>query len=454
MQANVVKKTKSLISKKLNLNVDLQFSTDSRNLAGANAFICLYGDNFDAFELIDSMIDEGLDVIFYEERTGRDSIIKKYKDSGIEFVSVRNVFDFLLELGNLNSAEFKKAGGKLIGLTGSNGKTTNKEMLAWLLNGVEDGKVLWTKGNLNNHIGVPLTLLRLNSTFKYAIVEMGTNHPGEIEVLAKTARPSHAMITNIGHAHLENLIDLNGVFKEKTALYREVEKSIDSFILINEFDHHLKNYKAVNRFKSINEESVEFIKDGFNIKHEGIKYKIQNNTLLGTHQKINMVQCLFMAMELCPSKVSELIDLANSFKMPSMNRGEVKEIDGKEVFLDAYNANPDSMRASLTGFVELLKSRTLAIEDCLFVLGDMNELGDSAPEQHLKIGEFLNELGAKKVGFVGRYCSDYAKGFGSAETFKDIDQARLWFSNTEAPFAFIKGSRSLQLESILDIKGV
>ncbi len=454
MQASLVKKAKNILTQDFSFEGDLIFSTDSRKIAKENAFICLYGENFDAFDLIGPSLSESIEIVFYEHKEGREKKIAAMNkgERFPEFIAVKNVYEFLLEIGRLNSLDFQKNGGRVIGLTGSNGKTTNKEMLAWLLDGIAPTEVLWTKGNLNNHIGVPLTLLRLNNSYKFAIIEMGTNHPGEIEVLATAAMPTHGLITNIGHAHLEFLVDLEGVYNEKTALFREVEKSPEGFILLNQLDPLLKNYNLKSNSFRINNDVFEMNAKGFTLKFKGKVLNIENSALLGSHQKINMAQCLGLALNLFPNNASFLVARANSFEMPAMNRGEVIKLSSGEVFLDAYNANPDSMKASLDSFMAIVHSRGIDIKNCVFMLGDMNELGAEAPKQHRLMGKELKTLGAVRVCFVGSYAEYYKAGFGEAALFSNSSDAKKWFSDNNGPLTFIKGSRSLQLESILDIK--
>lgn len=458
MKSELIKKLLGAKADRLVSGLELVFSTDSRSLGEANAFICLYGERFDAFDLIEGLSTTKIKVIFYEDKPGREALVSELSKTHADLpqcIGVPNIFDFLLEMGSLAGQKFKENGGKIIGLTGSNGKTTNKEMLAWLLEGLFPNEVLWTKGNLNNHIGVPLTLLRLQSSHRIAIIEMGTNHPGEIEVLARTAAPTVGMITNVGHAHLEFLKDLKGVFQEKTALFREVEKNEDSLLIINEFDRFLKTYQERGASFRLSPDNFIINKSNevsFSLVFNNQKLIVKNSSLLGNHQKTNMGQCLALCLKMFPNKIEPLVHLANSFEMPAMNRGDLLKYKSAEVFLDAYNANPDSMKASLESFKELARDRGVSMSDCLFVLGDMNELGEQACSQHRELGKFLSSLGGQNAIFIGQYGEEYKKGFGEAQFFSTGALAKKAIDNHSFSLAFIKGSRSLQLESILAIK--
>lgn len=451
-----INKCHGVLSSPLGEGLELRVSSDSRKLEKENCFLSLYGENFDSFKFLPQVIEKGVDYILLENKRPDEikSLQSQYPKT--TFVIVEDIFKFILELSRVRSERFQKSGGKVIGLTGSNGKTTNKEILKSLLSLIGVEKIHATKGNLNNQIGVPLTIFDLEDRHEVAIVEMGTNFPGEIEVLARAANPQYGFITNIGYAHIEFLKSLEGVFEEKTALYREIAKREDGLFLINGFDERLQRLKSQKSTLFLSEDDVDFKGSGFKLNWSGHEYEVNHPKLLGRHQKINMAMCMALSLEIFPQLHENIVEKAQNYQAPDMNRGEIREFLTKKVYLDAYNANPSSMRASLESFLDYLGTEGIDVKNALPVLGDMNELGEEGPSLHLEIGKLLKEKGFNRAIFVGRYGSSYADGFGRAskcfsQTFELKEKLPTELSSCE--ILFIKGSRSLQLESILDING-
>lgn len=437
-------------------DIPYSISTDSRKFKGNNLFISLYGDNFDSINFVSDVFKEGCELVILENRPQNLEKIGSLKEEyGAErFIVVKNIFDFILELGRIRSLRFQKQGGIVIGLTGSNGKTTNKEMLRHLLSFMPENEVWATRGNLNNQIGVPLTLFDLKEEHRVAVVEMGTSFPGEIEVLAKCSLPQYGFITNIGYAHIEFLGSLEGVFKEKSALLEEIVNHDKGLFLINGFDAYLLKHKDRNNTELLCADNFKIQNNSFSIQLGTTGFEVRNPNLRGDHQKINMGMCLMLLSYIYPQKINQIVEKANNYSPPGMNRGEVVVINNSEVYLDAYNANPSSMEASLKSYTEFLKDRYQNIGNSFIVLGDMNELGKDAPELHAKIGKLLKNLSPGQAYFVGRYAQDYAKGYGEqAICFESTAEIKSHFKDNGLPFSqgFIKGSRSLQLESIIDI---
>ena len=461
IKAEWIFETKEIIYSKGNLEEsrELSITTDSRKIKGKNTYIALYGDKFDGFSFIEKIIEkESIEVVIFEDKKERKELIEKWQKEYPEkcFVAVKDIYSFILELASVSAKAFKERDGKIIGLTGSNGKTTNKEMLAFLLsNALDEKKVHYTKGNLNNHIGVPLTIFDIEEDHEVAIIEMGTNHPGEIEVLCEAARPDYGMITNIGHAHIEYLKNLDGVLQEKSSLYRAIEKSssLKKVFVLNGFDEKLNTLEVKSWVKVVNAESIAINKKGFSILIENKSYEISNPSLIGEHQQINMAMGLRLSLELYPSKRDALVKAANTFQLKGMNRGEIREIGEMKIYLDAYNANPSSMQASLASFSGLLEKENLSKDSTLLILGDMNEVGELTQQLHRDTARKAQEMGFKNFIFVGRFAEYYKEGCSAGVIFKDVVQlaAALKEYSDNKKFIFIKGSRSLQLESILDI---
>lgn len=437
---------------------ELEVSSDSRTFSKENCFLSLYGENFDSIKFIPDVISKGAKFILVEERERNIETLNALESQNptVTFIRVKDVYKFILELGNACSRRFQERGGKVIGLTGSNGKTTNKEMIKHLLSFLGEPFVHATKGNLNNQIGVPLTLFQIEGIHKVAVIEMGTNFPGEIEILANCAAPSFGYITNVGHAHIEFLKSLDGVFEEKTALFRFIKENVkgDKAFVKNGFDEKLKALPSLPFIYELSEKNFTLTDKGFELDCDGKKVKVENPRLHGDHQQKNMAACLLLVNAIFPWQLEKLEELANNFSPPSMNRGEIVEKYSRRFYMDAYNANPSSMRASLQSYLSFLKQSELSPEGSLFILGDMNELGENSEKFHEEIGALLQSFNPGQAVFVGRFASSYKTGFGNeCHTFPSVADFKNAFSSLSLgeKEIFVKGSRSLQLESILDI---
>ena len=339
----------------------LSISTDTRELKDCNTFICLYGPTFDGHSFIGQAAEKGIQVIVAESSHCSSEQLKQLKKQNIAVVLVKNTLEFIQELGGIWSRAWQEKGGLIIAITGSSGKTTNKEMLVHLFKSVLKNKVHWTKKNLNNHIGVPLTIFNIESKHQLAVVEMGSNHPGEISLLCKVANPSAGLITNIGPAHLEFFKNLEGVYQEKTALFRWVKRHKEYKIFIAFADDpyliKLKNQDKVISFGTNGE--YQYKRKGHTlILDNGRKnYQICNNFIYGNHNFINLAQTFLLAVSLFPEESEILLKAAEQFRPSDKNRGLWHQLPkGRQVFLDAYNANPASVRASFQGFREMTEN--------------------------------------------------------------------------------------------------
>lgn len=435
-------------------------NTDSRTIVSGEAFIALHGENFDGFNYVEHVLKSGAQIVIFSGKEGRSEFIKKLASeySNVLFVETSDSLKFLQELASLYVTNWRavKDSRKIIGITGSNGKTTHKEMIFALLNQLFPDKVLATKGNLNNHIGVPLTLLRLEEKHEIAIIEMGMNHPGEIADLCSIAHPEHGMITNIGAAHIEFMHSMDNIFKEKNALYLSVLKNAEGrgMFVVNVDDAFLSRIISSEGLTTYGEKNGEV-----KVKIEGhqISFNFLGHSLLITNKNINehhnlknLAGTTILALKLFPEKEREIVQAANLYQQPSMNRSQWIE----NLFLDAYNANPSSMKTSLDSFVNIMKSRKISIDDCYFVLGDMNELGVFAEELHKEIAEYLHSLCIKNVTFIGRYKDYYLAGFNHPQSsYLNKEEFHEEWKNIrkDYKYIFIKASRSLQLETLLSI---
>ena len=439
---------------------ELKINTDSRSFQAGETFVALVGDNFDAFNYIEGVLNQGALVVVAghtQERADLFNALSVLYPKTL-FITVTDTLLFIQELATVHMEVWKKADSSriVIGVTGSNGKTTHKEMIYFLMNEVLPGKVLATKGNLNNHIGVPLTIFRLGKKHKVAIIEMGMNHSGEIKVLCDIAKPQHGMITNIGAAHIEFLKTMENIFKEKGTLYDSVVKNSkgNGIFVVNGDDQYLRKLKKTPGLTTYGEKNGDIkiaINEGeivFNMNKTSVL--INNKNIFEHHNLKNLAGTAIFAMKLFPKKIKLIEAAASKYQQPSMSRSQWEN----NIFLDAYNANPSSMRVSLDSFVTIMKNKDVSLDDCYFILGDMNELGEHAAPMHKEIAAHVKELGIKNVTFLGRYREFYKEGYPNPtsnyltkEEFRDE-----WIKIRKSyKFIFIKASRSLQLESLMKV---
>lgn len=438
----------------IDLGLDVSLSTDSRSLKSDDVFLAITGERFNALSFLDKVVESGCKIVIYTKNTSNDEIVEKYKNK-LKFVSTNNSIKFYQELTSILAVRFQKNGGKLIAISGSNGKTTTKEMLYHLLKSVHP-ETICTQKNNNNHIGVPLTLLQITTKTKYAIIELGSNHPGEIKVLCDICCPAIGITTNIGDTHLEFFDNQENVFKEEGYLYTAV-KSVEHSERIffkNSDDKFLKtqaNESFVRNF-GFNGDNYKFTidKESAIVNNNCYEHKITNRHITGKHNFYNLCVAFSIAKEIDGLNEDKYLKASSEFS-PTENRSQWIKIDSIEVFLDAYNANPSSMMAAINGFVEKVGKDS----DYCLILGDMNELGEMAPEHHKNLAKNLIESSYKNLFFVGRHANDYNAGcdnFGSV--YKSTKELKSQFKNAvldKYKYVFIKGSRSLQLESLIDI---
>ncbi len=456
-----IKSIDSLVIKRLDKKTKL--STDSRSYTSGYLFIALKGENFDGFRYAKQVLDKGCPLIVYTNTKTNNILADKLKEEfkDTTFIATDSTLSFLQELASLRIRQWQKLNKtkRTIGITGSNGKTTNKEMLFHLLNSIFPNKVHCTRGNFNNHIGVPLTILDLEDHHDISIVEMGTNHMGEISVLCDIANPDSGLITNIGDAHLEFFKSRENIFKEKSSLFEYIKKinNKSSKFIINNSDEFLSKLKS--KFSvTIGDENSDHVFSYSNseaiIKGKSNSVTLKNDKMNERFNFFNLALTFLLCYELFPEKKEMLISAANNFELPKNNRSQWITRNNKTIYLDAYNANPSSMKSSLDSYSQYLKENSIVPEKVYFIIGDMNELGDLAKEMHQDITKKLISIGAKNIAFVGKYSSYYGKGH---ENEYDIFESKEELLKNwpkilnKAEYFFIKASRSLQLESLIDI---
>jgi len=442
----------------------LNFCTDTRKYHHPSAFVAIPGAKVNPLDVISDLLGKKCPVVFYQQDDINDKKVSDLKASypDTDFVPVSDSVTFLQEISHAHIKEWKTKNPRntVFAISGSNGKTTHKEMLSFILKEVLPGKVVATEKNNNNHLGVPLTLLAVNETTEIVVLELGSNHPGEIKVLCDIAEPTAGLTTNIGATHLEFFGTEEKVYEEESYLFHAVSDVTHGkgFFLINIDDPFLKNLHPSSGSITYGEAhdaqaKVTFLETGAQIHYKAENLIALNAHITGKHNKLNLITCLFIANHFYPEHRLQFIEACKNFR-PTKNRSEWIQFEGRSVYLDAYNANPSSMKAALQGFKESVIEQGYKLSDSCIVLGDMNELGDSTPQYHKEVGEYVKELGIPNVYFVGRFSSHYMSGDPEGHPKTSSAEFKSEYrSECMKKFAihFIKGSRSLQLESLFDI---
>lgn len=435
----------------------LGFCSDTRSYKHPSMFMAFPGSKHNPLKYVSPLLEEGCPVLVYQDNKENKELVTELKSKfpGCVFVCVNDAVEFTQQLGAKHAGSWQQAGGKIFAISGSNGKTTHKEMLAFLLKTVMPNEVVSTEKNNNNHLGVPLTLLQISPETRVCVLELGSNHPGEIKVLCELSHPDCGLVTNIGATHLEFFGTEEKVFEEEGYLYHAVGDGLFFKNLDDKFLATLPNRKGTITFSSRVEADLRYRVSLGEVQIEGkLGHEIlRNKHLTGTHNLTNMATAWSIAVSLFPEKRGLLTAAASLFR-PTPNRSEWKDFHGKKIYLDAYNANPSSMKVALQGFFEWLKEHKVDESHVLIILGDMNELGDGAPQYHKEIGEFLRQWPDAHNIFIGRFASHYLAGRGLGTCYPDVARfkGKEWDYLTHGKtHLFIKGSRSLQLESLLAI---
>jgi len=412
--------------------------TDTRKIEKDCLFICLKGDNFNGNTFANQAIESGAKYVIVDERQFANSSTIHYVESSLEY---------LQQLANYHRRKFQIP---FIGITGSNGKTSTKELINEVL--TKKYNVLATIGNLNNHIGVPLTLLRLTENHEIAIIEMGANRFKDIEELCQIAEPTHAIITNIGKAHLEGFGDFQGVLKTKKELYDSVKK-INGAIIYNSDDGILENNLPSNvTLLSYGTEEDADIKGALIGLTPYVKLVWKQNhysspvletKMVGKYNFYNYLAAISFGV--CFDVPFEQINEAICNYTPENNRSQVKKTAKNTLILDCYNANPTSMRSALESFAMINQANKL------FIIGDMLELGEQAINEHRNILSFIenNHLSGYTVGKIFNQQSSNCV----LQSFETAEELRNYLEQhpVEDTFVLLKGSRGIKLEILENV---
>ena len=411
------------------LKCDHKVSTDTRNIIKESISFALKGKNFDG----NNFAVEAL-------KNGARYCIVDSKDISILDDRIILVDDVLKTLQKLSAYNRNQSSCYVVGLTGSNGKTTTKELIHHVLK--INYNTISTNGNYNNHIGVPLSLLQIKPSTEFAVIEMGANNFGEIKFLTELVQPDIGYITNFGLAHLEGFKDLNGVIRGKTELYHWLIKN-NKQLLINNDDDVQRNF--------VNDKAVLFGKDDNShyrfeqIKSNRVNLKINDwiieTQLYGNYNFGNVCAAITLGLE---NKI-ELRKISKSLKNYSSenNRSQIISKNNSEIIMDAYNANPTSVKGALESLSNLTNSK-------LAIIGDMFELGKAENIEHQKIVKFAASLNIDKIIFIGsrfKKCEVNFKNFYFFNNKTELHKSNLKLNEENI---LIKGSRSMRMETIIN----
>jgi len=419
----------------------LSISTDSRTTKEDEVFWVLQGDRFDGHDFVEAVQAKkpGFCVV-------AKSALDQFNNKDFPLLAVPDTLIALQELAKIHRQKFDYP---VLALSGSNGKTTTKEMIAAVLG--SKYKVHKTEGNFNNHIGCPLTLLKMTGEHQVAVIEMGTNHPGEIATLAEIVQPDQALLTNIGAAHLEFFNDLEMVAKEKLSLFDHLSE--DGLIYCNADDPFIKQYDAGGRksltYGLIQKADIQAKMIELDEQGNGI-FELEGNIQIhlrvpGLHNVGNALAAAVVGFQfdLIGQEIKQALEsyTSNNQRMQVLDRSSIRFIN------DAYNANPDSVKAAIDALSRMQTNGSVYI-----VLGDMLELGEKSRQMHEMVLRHALHIHPKKVIVLGQEMKTAAENFHeiqAMDTHEEIIEI-LNKSLQTGDLVLLKGSRGMQMEKILN----
>ncbi|MBW7867742.1 MAG: UDP-N-acetylmuramoyl-tripeptide--D-alanyl-D-alanine ligase [Brumimicrobium sp.] len=415
-------------------------STDTRKITKDSLFIALKGENFDGNEFALKAIEEG----------AKYAIVQN-KDIALQHVNIQytpNTLVFLQKLAEYHRNQFQIP---VIGITGTNGKTTTKEFIAAVLS--KKYNVLYTQGNLNNHIGVPLTLLNLTNKHEIAIIEMGASKLGDIKELTDIAHPNYGIITNIGQAHIEGFGSVENIIQTKTELYRAIEE-VKGTIIYNKKDQILLKHLPANcTYATYGSDNADITGEVINLtpqvnfqwKRESYSSPILHTQIIGKYNFNNLLAAITFGHLFHVESV--LINAAIEDYIPSNNRSQLKETEKNTLIMDAYNANPTSVHSALENFANIETDKNK-----MFILGDMLELGSNTNQYHKDIISESKKLKLQGI-FVGSIYHKIAQEDKDILAFPSTQEAQQFLSlaSPKGNLILLKGSRGIGLEKLVEI---
>lgn len=413
-----------------------EISTDTRNSPTNSIFFALKGANFNGNEYAEKAIDSGCSYAVVDEA--------KYATRP-NIILVENSLETLQKLANYHRKQIKTP---IIAITGTNGKTTTKELITSVL--AQEYNVISTQGNLNNHIGVPLTLLRIKKEHEIAIVEMGASHVGEIKFLSEIAEPNYGIITNLGHAHIEGFGSFENVVKAKGELYEYIRNTKDGKIFIDHTNTLLREMSEGITSIYYGLEDDLFVSGKvvsispyleFEWKFLNTRKKVKTK-LIGEYNLPNLLAAITAGKYLGIN--SDRICKAIANYEPTNNRSQLKETDKNMLIIDAYNANPTSMHAALENFDHM------DVQHKVLILGDMKELGVDSDLEHQKIADYITQHNFNEVLFIGEHFSKVKTDYPCFENLNELRDYLLKHP-IDNSYILLKGSRGVQLERCIDL---
>ncbi len=447
--------------------------TDSRACQEGNLFVCLKGENFDGNDFAEKAVEMGCKYVLTSRKdllTSDESTLRQAQGQNVDSPNHQitespyiYVEDTLAALQQLAAHHRKVLGTPIVGITGTNGKTTTKELVAAVL--AQKYNVLYTLGNFNNHIGVPLTLLRLTKEHNMAVIEMGANHPGEIAFLANIVMPDAGLITNVGKAHLAGFGSFEGVKSTKAELYHNLADRCKT-VFLDADNLHLKemwnkvaspNHRITESpHHRITESPIHYGSDptlpvngkvvsctpyvNIDLHIDGNNYHV-NSQLIGSYNVSNMLSAACVG-HYFGVPAAQIVKALSDYT-PQNNRSQLSKTERNTLIVDAYNANPTSMEAALRNFA------LIQTEGKTVILGDMFELGDDSATEHQKVVSLLEQLGITEAYLLGKNfetTTGIGTRFASTSLFKEWLQAHPLSGKT----LLIKGSNSMKLTTLID----
>jgi len=400
--------------------------TDTRNIRKNSLFFALKGANFNGNKFAQQALDKGASYSIVDE-------VIDQKTTSKNIIIVANVLQTLQDLANYHRLQL---GIPIISLTGSNGKTTTKELINAVLS--KKYKTLATFGNLNNHIGVPLTLLSLTKETEIGIIEMGANHHNEIATLSKIVAPDFGYITNFGKAHLEGFGSVEGVIEAKSELY-DFLLTNSKHIFVNPFDNiQVEKTQKGNCIYFDKNTKLTSSNPFVTLTYKG---HLINSNLIGDYNYNNIVAAITIG-EYFNVATTKIIEAIENY-IPKNNRSQIINTTSNQIILDAYNANPSSMEVAIKNFSKLEATKKVLI------LGDMFELGKDSVSEHNFIADLSNNLSFHEILLVGENFHKTTNNLKKFITFEALKDYVISNQFTETSI-LIKGSRGMKLERLLD----
>jgi len=408
--------------------------TDTRKIKTGDIFFALKGPHFNGNHFAKQALDTGAAFVIIDEPVN-------FSDARL--IETEDTLKLLQDLAKFHRQQFTIP---FIAITGSNGKTTTKELINEVL--ASTYKTYCTKGNLNNHIGIPLTILAIKKDAEIAVIEMGANHQKEIASYCQYTLPTHGIITNCGKAHLEGFGGEEGVIKGKGELFDYLKVSGGAAFIMNDYDYLKKISIGISSIKTYGTENAEITGKTDNSGHflqiemtKGTTIKKIKTNLVGEYNLPNVLVAVAVGKYF--SVKDEAIQNAIEHYLPSNSRSQLIEKNGNKIILDAYNANPSSMKAAIENFA------SMEGDEKILLLGAMMELGKESIAEHLSIVNLINQYRWKAVVLVG---GDFNNIIHEYLFFQKAEEAKEWLQKQAyiGVKLLVKGSRSMQMEKVLE----